>query len=381
MQAVAKNHLRISLFRQKKAVRSGKNPLVLWALSPVVFLRTTATLTIIEFKQVSKFYGDVEALHDLSLAVEEDQVISLLGPSGCGKTTTLRLIAGVETPDTGDLWVSRKHVSGSGIWVPPEQRRIGMVFQDYALFPHLNLYKNIAFGLQHFNGKKASRVAEMLELVGLAGYEERMPHEISGGQQQRVALARALAPNPDVLLLDEPFSNLDTALRKQVRTEVRNILHDTHTTSVFVTHDQEEAFSLSDKVAVIFDGRLAQFDTPQNLYQFPASKQVASFVGEANFIKAQADGSVAQSPLGKVKLLQPAQDDVDLLIRPEMIHLLPTDEGTPVQVIWNEYYGHNQRVGLRLDDGSEIIARTDTQVAYRNGQNVRISVYAPLLAF
>lgn len=338
-------------------------------------------MTIIEFKEVSKFYGDVEALHDLSLAVEEDQVISLLGPSGCGKTTTLRLIAGVETPDRGDLWVSGKHVSGHSVWIPPEQRHIGMVFQDYALFPHLNLYKNIAFGLQRFNGSKPKRVAEMLKLVGLAGYEERMPHEISGGQQQRVALARALAPNPDVLLLDEPFSNLDTALRKQVRTEVRHILHDTHTTSVFVTHDQEEAFSLSDKVAVIFAGRLAQFDTPQNLYQFPASKQVAGFVGEANFIKAYAHGAIAKSPIGNVKLLQADQGDIELLIRPEMIHLLPADEGVPAEVIWNEYFGHNQRVGLRLGDGSELVARTDTQVAYRNGQNVRISVYAPLLAF
>lgn len=338
-------------------------------------------LAIIEFKHVSKFYGAVEAVHDLSFEVSTSELVSLLGPSGCGKTTTLRLIAGIETPDKGEIWLNGQRVAGAGDWIPPENRQIGMVFQDYALFPHLNLNKNIAFGLQHYNGSKQKRVDAMLELVGLAGYGGRMPHEISGGQQQRVALARALAPEPDVILLDEPFSNLDTALRQQVRGEVRGILRQTNTPAIFVTHDQEEAFSLSDKVAVMFDGVLAQYDTPQNLYKFPASPQVAQFVGEANFIPAEADGGAAQSPLGQVRLLKRAYGPVKLLVRPEMIHLLPTDEGISAQVIWNEYYGHNQRVAVRLDDGTELIIRTDTQVNYQDGQPVRLNVYAPLLHY
>jgi iron(III) transport system ATP-binding protein len=256
-----------------------------------------------------------------------------------------------------------------------------MVFQDYALFPHLDVSKNISFGLNGNRKERQKRVDEMLELVGLKDYSQRMPYELSGGQQQRVALARALAPQPEIILLDEPFSNLDAALRVQVRSEVRTILRTAGTTTIFVTHDQEEALSLSDRIAVIFDGKLHQVGTPSELYTRPNSRQVAAFIGEANFIPAQADGTRADSPLGKLRLLIPRRGAVELLIRPDMLHLLPTDEGTAARVIWREYYGHNQRIGLQLADGTKLIARADTQIMYTVGQNIRVSVYAPLLAF
>lgn len=338
-------------------------------------------MNFIELKHITKRYGQQVAVNDVSLSIEEGDLLVLLGRSGCGKTTMLRLIAGLERPESGEIWLAGQPVSRGNLWVPAEERRVGMVFQDYALFPHIDVLNNVTFGINGQRKEKQKRALEVLELVGLAGYEKRMPHELSGGQQQRVALARALAPQPHVLLLDEPFSNLDAALRTQVRSEVRDILREAGTTSVFVTHDQEEALSLSDKVAVMFGGELAQMGTPFELYTRPNSKRVASFIGESNLIPAQAHGNHANSPLGQVRLLQPQQGEVELLIRPEMLHLLPTDEGTVATVLWREYYGHNQRIGLRLEDGTELVARQDAQIVYEVGQQVRVSVYAPLLAF
>lgn len=330
---------------------------------------------------ISKHFEGVSAVEQFSLEVNEGEFITLLGPSGCGKTTTLRLLAGFEQPDSGSISIGGDIVANQKHYLPAEKRRVGMVFQDYALFPHLDVADNVSFGLNGNKKERHKRVEEMLSLVGLDAYGQRMPYELSGGQQQRVALARALAPQPDIILLDEPFSNLDAALRVQVRGEVRTILRAAGTTTIFVTHDQEEALSLSDRIAVLFDGKLHQVGTPFELYTRPSSRQVASFIGEANFIPAQAEGTRADSPLGKVRLLTPKNGDVEVLIRPDMLHLLPTDEGTPAVVIWREYYGHNQRIGLQLADGTELIARADTQIMYNVGQNVRVSVYAPLLAF
>ncbi|MGJ3240017.1 MAG: ABC transporter ATP-binding protein, partial [Anaerolineae bacterium] len=312
---------------------------------------------------------------------EDGEFVTLLGPSGCGKTTTLRLIAGFEKPDHGRIQLGERVVAQGDAFIPAEKRQIGMVFQDYALFPHLSVRDNIAFGLNSGRKERAKRAEQMMTMVGLSAMGDRMPYELSGGQQQRVALARALAPQPGIMLLDEPFSNLDAALRTQVRAEVRSILREAGTTTIFVTHDQEEALSLSDKVAVIFDGTLHQVGSPSELYTRPSTRQVASFVGEANFIRAQAHGMTADTVLGTVRLLTPKEGILDILIRPDMLHLLPTDEGTPATVLWREYYGHNQRVGLQLDDGTQLIARADTQIMYKVGQNVRVSVYAPLLAF
>jgi iron(III) transport system ATP-binding protein len=335
----------------------------------------------LDVQSITKTFEGITAVESFSLEAEEGEFITLLGPSGCGKTTTLRLLAGFEQPDSGIISIGGDVVADETNYIPAEKRRVGMVFQDYALFPHLDVSGNVSFGLNSDRKERQKRVEEMLALVGLDKYSQRMPYELSGGQQQRVALARALAPQPEIMLLDEPFSNLDAALRVQVRGEVRTILRTAGTTTIFVTHDQEEALSLSDKIAVLFDGKLHQVGTPFELYTRPNSRQVASFIGEANFIAAQAEGTRADSPLGKLRLLIPKTGNVELLIRPDMLHLLPTDEGTPARVIWREYYGHNQRIGLQLADGTELIARADTQIIYTVGQNVRVSVYAPLLAF
>ena len=335
----------------------------------------------LQVEGISKAFDGTPVVKNISLEAESGEFITLLGPSGCGKTTTLRLLAGFEQPDSGSICINRQTVAARNVFIPAEKRRIGMVFQDYALFPHLNVTDNIAFGLQGQRKEKQKRADAMLELVGLQDYGDRMPYELSGGQQQRVALARALAPQPDIVLLDEPFSNLDAALRTQVRGEVRSILREAGTTTIFVTHDQEEALSLSDKVAVIFEGKLHQIGTPFELYTRPVTKQVASFIGEANILPATAHGSRATSPLGKHRLLFPKEGEVEVLVRPDMLHLQPTDEGKPAVILWREYYGHNQRIGLRLEDGTLLIARADTQIMYNVGQHVRVSVYAPLLAF
>jgi iron(III) transport system ATP-binding protein len=335
----------------------------------------------LEVQQISKRFTGNPVVKDFSLDLEAGEFITLLGPSGCGKTTILRLLAGFERPDSGTIRISGDVVASKNTFLSPDKRRVGMVFQDYALFPHVNVLGNIGFGLKTNAKEKEKRAEEMLHLVGLQGLGERMPHELSGGQQQRVALARALAPKPQIMLLDEPFSNLDTALRQQVRAEVRAILREAGTSTLFVTHDQEEALSLSDRVAVIFEGELAQVGTPFELYTRPISRKVAAFIGETNFVKAEAYGNRAQCSLGELRLLSPKTGSVELLIRPDMLNLLPTDEGTPAVITWREYYGHNQRIGLRLPDGTNLVARTDTQIIYKIGEQIRVSVYAPLLAF
>jgi iron(III) transport system ATP-binding protein len=335
----------------------------------------------LQVDSITKSFAGTTVVKNISLEAEAGEFMTLLGPSGCGKTTTLRLLAGFEQPDSGTITIKGQTVASRNVFLPAEKRKVGMVFQDYALFPHLNVSGNVSFGLSGQRKDNQKRAEAMLEMVGLGGYGARMPYELSGGQQQRVALARALAPQPDIMLLDEPFSNLDAALRTQVRGEVRSILREAGTTTIFVTHDQEEALSLSDKVAVIFEGKLHQLGTPSELYTRPVSKQVASFIGEANILPAQGYGSRADSALGRHRLLSPKEGAIEVLIRPDMLHLQPTDEGTAATVRWREYYGHNQRIGLKLEDGTELVARVDTQIMYNVGQQVRVSVYAPLLAF
>lgn len=348
----------------------------------------TTIKTALECQHLSKSFSTVQAVRDVSLTVNDGEFITLLGPSGCGKTTTLRLIAGFELPERGRIVLHGRVVAENGSGLPPEKRQIGMVFQDYALFPHLNVGDNVGFGLRGGKQEKTARVSEMLALVGLDGLSARMPHELSGGQQQRVALARALAPQPDLVLLDEPFSNLDAALRVRVRTEVRAILKAAGVTVVFVTHDQEEALSLSDRVAVMFEGKIAQFDTPQTIYHRPADRAVAAFVGESNFIAAQADGLTATSALGTLSLAAPSHGSVDVLIRPEMIALNDDDHaGVLAEVGWVEFYGPAQRAGLTLvpDNGtshpSALIARFDTSEVLKPGEIVRVGVRGSAVAF
>ena len=328
-----------------------------------------------------RFEGGATAVNDISLRVRPGEIMTLLGPSGGGKTTTLRLLAGFEAPTAGSITIGERVVADGRHFTPPEKRKVGMVFQDYALFPHVNVADNVAFGLHGRRKQQARQVEQMLELVGLAQFAQRMPHELSGGQQQRVALARALAPNPHILLLDEPFSNLDTGLREHLRNDVRDILHETETTAIFVTHDQQEALSLSDEIAVIFDGRLAQVATPHLIYNRPVNSQVAHFIGEANFLPGEAQGFTASSALGTVKLYHPKTGRVQLMIRPEALHVEHEDSGKRAAVNWSEFYGHYQRLGLSLEDGSELIARTGVDRYYRRGDRVWVSLRLPALAF
>lgn len=296
----------------------------------------------IKIAGLSHAYETDLVLHDVDLDVRPGESLALLGPSGCGKTTLLRLIAGLEQPATGEITIGDTAVAGEKVWVPPEKRRVGMVFQDWALFPHLNIGANVGYGLAR-SERSGPGVTRALERVGLADLADRMPATLSGGQQQRVALARALAPEPDVLLLDEPFSNLDSSLRVEVRTEVHRLLHDIGITAVFVTHDQEEAFVLGDRIAVMRGGEVVQVDTPQGLYTAPADRAVAEFVGAGSIVSAFATDGIAESPCGPVNV-GIASGPVDVLFRPEQLALSPNGEHT-VDLV--EYYGHDAMVIVR----------------------------------
>lgn len=331
---------------------------------------------------VTKRFGSVTAVDRLDLDVPTGSLTALLGPSGCGKTTALRLIAGLETPDAGTIRVHDALVSGDGVFLPPERRRVGLVFQDHALFPHLTVAQNVAYGLVGMGtGPARQRVAEMLALVGLERHGDRLPSQLSGGQQQRVALARALAPHPAVLLLDEPFSNLDAALRATVREEVRAILDVTDTTAVFVTHDQTEALSLADRVAVMDQGRLHQVAPPHELYARPATRFVAEFVGDALALPARRAGRFfVDGPLGRLETLREVpHGEIVAMVRPEEVVLHADPEG-PGLVRGITYYGHDQVVSVAMDD-VVVDARLGPAQQFGVGERVRVAVAGPVAAF
>src|SRR5690606_35663533 len=281
--------------------------------------------------------------------VNEGEFVALLGRSGSGKTTLLRLIAGFERPTQGTIEIAGRLVAGNGVFIPPEKRRVGMVFQDYALFPHLTVLENIRYGLRDAGADK--RAQEVLELVGLDGLADRMPGELSGGQQQRVALARALAPQPAVVLLDEPFSNLDAGLRARLRVELRDILQEAGATAIFVTHDQEEALSLAGRVAVLRQGRIEQFAPPEALYRLPATREIAEFVGEANFVPGHAEGDTVTCGIGRfpLPLCRPARGEVDVMLRPEWIEVEADPQGEAI-VLRRMYFRHDQLMRVELPD-------------------------------
>lgn len=355
-------------------------------------------------RAISKSFGETVAVREASFEVERGEIVALLGPSGCGKSTTLRLIAGFERVDCGVVQINGKTVVDSNVWRPPERRRIGMVPQDFALFPHLSVAENIAFGLP--NGHHAwwtrqlrrlrhvsapPRVTELLELVGLGGFGDRFPHELSGGEAQRVALARALAPGPAAVLLDEPFSNLDQNLRVALRTSMRNILKAAETAAVFVTHDREEAISLADRVAVMREGRIEQIGTPLEIYHHPANRFVANFVADANLVRGERHGHYASTELGDIGLLIVADADgrsataseIDVLLRPEQLALKPVQSGQPGAgtVIDSEYYGHDQVVRVRLASGVKLEARLRAEHVWHPGEHVAVIVLDDAIAF
>jgi iron(III) transport system ATP-binding protein len=307
----------------------------------------------------------------------------LLGPSGCGKTTTLRLIAGFEELDEGSVEIAGRIVATADRSEPPEQRHVGMVFQDGALFPHLSVGKNVAFGLPRRAGNRDDRVAEALRIVGLAGYEKRMPYELSGGQQQRVALARALAPAPEVILLDEPFSNLDAELRAVVRAEVRQILADAKATAVLVTHDQEEALSLADRVAVMWEGRIVQDASPEELYHRPVNREIGVFVGDAQFVPGEGSGRRVHCELGELPTFGTAVGPVDVMLRPESLRLAHPADGQEANatVLTRAFFGHDQLMRIKLDTGSTLNARLGTYGGIRPGDRIHVSVRGAVLTF
>ena len=285
---------------------------------------------IVECIGVTKRFGAVCAVEQITLALEPGKVMALVGPSGAGKTTLLRLIAGFEAPDAGSILLGGRPVVGKGTWVSPEDRRVGIVFQDYALFPHMTVEQNVAFGLKGLDRHdRAQRVQETLAMARIDRLAKRYPHELSGGEQQRVALARALAPRPLVLLLDEPFSNLDPQLRVKVREEVKVILQANGVTAVFVTHDQQEALYMGDLVAVLNQGLVEQVDTPERIFHAPRSRFVATFMGIADFLPVCWGGESALSEIGALPAppgLRP-EPHQEVMVRPDDIALWPSETG------------------------------------------------------
>ncbi len=320
----------------------------------------------IRARDLTRSFGDAVALDHFSLDVWEGGVVTLLGPSGCGKTTALRVIAGFEDAG-GTVEIHGRTVLGADVFVPPEKRRVGMVFQDYALFPHMTVERNVAYGLAR--GDRGSRVGEVLELVGLNGLEDRMPNELSGGQQQRVALARALAPKPEVILLDEPFSNLDASLRDRVRRELRAILTEARTTAVFVTHDQEEALATSDIVAVMREGRVLQADTPGHLYSNPTDPWIAGFLGDADVFESHERDGRVETPVGSFET--DLHGKLSVIVRPENVQISLGETPNAV-VAGSEFFGHDQLVTLALHGGTRVRARIGPRPVYRAGQAVRV---------
>lgn len=321
---------------------------------------------------IDKAFGATVAVHDASFTVPRGHTLALLGPSGCGKTTLLRVIAGLEVPDGGAVRLGERDLVADDVFVRPEKRRIGMVFQGGALFPHMTVEQNVAYGLAR-RPDRAERVAEALAMVDLEGYADRMPDSLSGGQAQRVALARAMAPRPEVLLLDEPFASLDAELRVRVRSEVAALLRDLETTAVFVTHDQEEAFVVGDRVVVMRDGTVVQAGTPGEVYDRPANPWVARFVGEANLIPGRAEGVIAETMLGSIPLVEERQGPCLVVVRPEHIDLQHGSTGTVQSV---EFYGHDTAYRVHYGAG-ELTARAMSAPRLEPGDAVRAAYVGP----
>ena len=351
---------------------------------------------VVELNEVTKSYQDPAhpAVDRLSLRVLRGETVALLGPSGCGKTTLLRLIAGFEAPDAGTVRVAGRTMSGPATFVPPEERRIGFVFQDYALFPHLDVLGNVAFGLAGRRpAERRERTREVLDLVGLTVFARRYPGQLSGGQQQRVALARALAPAPDLILLDEPFSNLDAALRSGTREEVRRILERSGATTVLVTHDQEEAMTFADRLAVMRAGRLEQEGAPEDTYLTPRTAFVAGFLGRTNLVRGEANGRTVRTRLGELPLAREARGPVLVSLRREDLVLVPraddggsdalegppaASDGLPVVVTSRSFQGHDLLFRCRAEEagaasGEEAwVVRTGPGARLRPGDAARL---------
>jgi iron(III) transport system ATP-binding protein len=324
----------------------------------------------VRVRGLSKSFGAIEAVRELNLEIERGELMAVLGPSGCGKTTLLRVIAGFEQPDAGCVVVSDEVVAGPGRIIPPEKRRVGMVFQDYALFPHLSVEGNVAFGLTSRPREERDALTQRtLELVGLQHKARCNVHELSGGERQRVALARAMAPEPELVLLDEPFSSLDATLRGGLRREVELILRDAEATALLVTHDQEEALSLADRLAVMRDGEIVQVGPPVEVYGKPATRWAAQFVGEVNVLSGVARGSGVETELGVFDLRAPASGSVHVAVRPEQLEMR-AHGNTNAEVVAREFRGHDVLYRLRHEGGKTLLVQLPSLELHEVGDSV-----------
>ena len=320
-------------------------------------------------------------VEDLCFEVYAGEIFALLGPSGCGKTTTLRLIAGFERADAGEIRMDGQCFADSNVHLPPETRGIGIVFQEYALFPHLNVWQNVAFGLKKLPAKlRDERVMTVLDMVGMTPLKDRKPHQLSGGQQQRVALARSIAPSPKLILLDEPFSNLDAGMRHSTREEIRTLLKNAEMSAVFVTHDQEEALCFADRLAVMQDGCIEQIGTPETVYHRPQTPFVADFLGMTNLITGEAEGNCAQTALGKFRIAPFTRGKVLLSIRPEHLVMAPPETDGHSngigEIVMREFKGHD--LTYRVKIGAEnYVVQTDYCCPLQVGARVTLQAVEP----
>ena len=331
-----------------------------------------------------KRFGDVTAVDRVSLDLATGEHLALIGPSGCGKSTILLMVAGLLAPDGGEIRIGDRLAAGGGAWIEPDRRRVGMVFQDYALFPHLTVSGNIGFGLDRLpKSDRRKRVEEVLALVGLEALSGRYPHELSSGQQQRVALARSLAPDPAVVLLDEPFSNLDRTLRESLRVETKAVLRRAGATAVLVTHDHSEALGFGDRMAVMRSGHVLQVGSPEDLFDFPEDEFVATFLGSADFLPARrGEGGLALSDVGPIgPLALPAEGPLSVMVRPHEVTFDPDATG-PATITGREYQGASVLYELALDSGPRVSCRRAPTPRFEPGTRVRIGLiegYPPVL--
>ena len=334
---------------------------------------------VLELRKVTCAYeAGRPAISDISLCARKGDILCLLGPSGCGKTTTLRVIAGFEPVIGGEVYLQDQLVSAAGLLVPTEERRVGMVFQEYALFPHLRVAENIAFGLRHLSAdQRTTQVHAMLVMTGLIGFERRYPHELSGGQQQRVALARALAQKPVILLLDEPFSNLDPDMTGKMRQDLHDLLRRTNTTALLVTHDHDEAFAMADRVAVLNNGHLEQFDTPEAIYHMPSTPFVADFVGQADFIPGIVENGKVLTEIGEFPNQAGYQGGarVVVMIRPDDIHVIPAENCT-ARILARQFRGSENLYMIGLPSGRVVHSSEASTSVYPIGTPVELQIVA-----
>ena len=340
---------------------------------------------LIQCDGLSKSYGETSALRNVTLALEEGEVLALVGPSGGGKTSLLRLVAGFESPDAGTVTLHGRVIAGAGEWVHPEERRLGMVFQDYALFPHMTVLQNVAFGLKD-RPKRARehRARYMLSMVRLSEMGNRYPHELSGGEQQRVALARSLAAEPRALLLDEPFSNLDPHLRAGLRSEVRSILRSSGVSAIYVTHDQEEALFMGDRVAILNSGALEQVGSPEEMFHRPRSRFVARFLGAADFLRARSVRGCLETEIGRLERPETLHegDEVDVGVRPDDVAMGRDGNGVGV-VVGRVFRGTHYLYTVSLPSGVQVRSLQHHTVHYEDGEvvDVRLEPDQSLMCF